>query len=56
MNYLMIIKLVCMFLGILFSIVNITRAYGKNDIPSMNFIYQTIGIVGFIVIQFKLYQ
>lgn len=50
-----ILKIGFLFLAVLFSIVNFSRLIGKQDLPTANFIYQAIGIVGFLVIQFKLY-
>jgi hypothetical protein len=50
-----ILKIIFMFPMMLFTIVNIVLEKNKQDIPAINFIFQTIGIIGFIVIQFKLY-
>ena len=55
MNLLVIIKLTSLFLGVLFSMINIGRLYVRQRIPFMNFVFQTIGLLGFIIIQFKLY-
>lgn len=53
---LIIIKLMCLFLGVWWSIVNFAKICIKDKIPAGNFLLQTIGIVGFIIIQFKLFQ
>jgi len=49
-----VIKIVFLFLGILFTIANTYRTVLKNDIPAINVILQTIGIVGFIVCHWNL--
>lgn len=48
------LKIIFLFLGVWFTIVNFTKMVGRNDIPSFNFILQSIGIVGFLVLQFDL--
>ena len=40
-----------LFIGIMFTIVNIMRMIAKNDLPAANMIFQAIGITGFIVLQ-----
>jgi hypothetical protein len=52
--FLEIIKFIALFLGVLFTINNIIRVYLKNNIPPMNIILQTLGIVAFIFLQFHL--
>lgn len=49
---LLLLKIAFLFTGIFFTVVNASRAYYKNVIPSSNFFLQTIGITGFIVLQF----
>ena len=49
-----ILKIVFLFLGVWMTLVNSGRLSNKNRIPAKNFIYQAIGIVGFIVLQFNL--
>jgi len=49
------LKIAFLFLGIFFSIVNFAKMTRKSEeISSISFILQTIGIVGFITLQFKL--
>lgn len=55
MSNLIIIKLISLFLGVLFSIINIGRLIYRQNIPFTNIIFQTIGLLGFIIIQFNLY-
>jgi len=50
-----ILKIGFLFIAVWFSIVNFSRLTYKQDLSAVNFIYQAIGIVGFLVIQFKLY-
>ena len=50
-----ILKIGFLFLGIMFTCVNFSRLFYKQHLPMANFLYQTLGIVGFLVIQFKLY-
>lgn len=47
----MILKIICLFIGVLFTFVNITKAIHKTSIFAINFILQTAGVVGFIVLQ-----
>lgn len=47
-----IIKFICLFIGIRYSIVNIGRMMYKQDIPSSNTFLQALGITGFIFLQF----
>ena len=54
MTIILIFKALFLFLGILFTIVNIMRALGRNKIPPGNTILQAIGITGFIVLQWLL--
>ena len=49
-----ILKIVFLFLAILMSLINFSRINYRMDVPSLNFVLQSIGIVGFIVIQFNL--
>ena len=55
MDTLIIIKLICLFVGIFYSFTNITRMYYKASIPFANLFWWAIGITGFIIIQFNLY-
>lgn len=49
-----ILKLLFLSVAIFFTLVNTAKVFAKNSIPSVNFVYQTIGIVGFIALQFSL--
>lgn len=46
-----IIKIICLFLSIMFTVVNVHRAIMKNTIPASNFMLQCGGITGFIYLQ-----
>ena len=47
-----IIKFICLFIGIWFSIVNIGRMKCKQDVSTSNTFLQALGITGFIFLQF----
>jgi len=47
----MIGKIAFLFLGIWMTIVNAHLVGLKNSIPAPNFIYQAVGVVGFITLQ-----
>jgi hypothetical protein len=47
-----ILKVVCLFLALLFSHANIVHLITKNDIHSGNMIWWAIGMTGFIYLQF----
>lgn len=47
-----IIKFICLFIGIWFSIVNVGRATCKQKVPALNTFFQALGITGFIFLQF----
>lgn len=53
--YLIIIKIISLAIAILYGFSNIVRAFRGQKISSLQMLLMTIGIVGFIVIQFKLY-
>lgn len=55
-NSLIILKLSLLFIGILYTIANALRTFYKNDIPPMFVLLQTIGLVGFSILQFELYK
>lgn len=52
MIIILIAKIVFLFVSIWLTIVNTARFIGKNDIPGANFIYQAIGITGFLTLMF----
>lgn len=51
---LLFVKIICLFLAIFFSLVNTGRAWYKNLVSPINFVLQSIGITGFIVLQWLL--
>lgn len=46
------LKVIFLFIAIMFTFVNVMRTISKNDVPSLNFALQSIGITGFITLQF----
>jgi hypothetical protein len=50
----LLLKCLCLYLAIFFSLVNIMRAFAGNNIPRINFILQSIGITGFIILQWMI--
>ena len=51
-----ILKLICLFLAIWFTIVNTVKLIYKNRLPALNLIIQAIGITGYTILQFKLWK
>jgi hypothetical protein len=49
-----VLKVGFLFLAVIFTLVNTTRAFNRAPIKSINFTLQAVGIVGFVVRQFKL--
>ena len=47
----LIAKIICMFLAILFTLNNSVKVMAKEPIPAANFILQAIGVTGFITLQ-----
>jgi hypothetical protein len=45
------LKVLCLFLTVFFTVVNALRATLKQEVPLMNFIFQALGITGFVYIQ-----
>lgn len=54
MDWLAILKVTFLFLGVWWTIVNTARFLRKNDIPGFNFFLQSVGIVGFVVMHFNM--
>lgn len=48
------LKIAFLFVAVWFTIINTARAMCKQDLPPANIFVQTVGIVGFIVMQFDL--
>lgn len=46
-----IFKIFFLFLMIFFTAVNAVRIYARNNIPPGNFLFWTVGVVGFITFQ-----
>jgi len=46
-----IVKLICLFTAVMFTTVNLVRAYHAREIPAMNFVIQALGMTGFIYLQ-----
>jgi len=51
-----ILKLIFLFVAIWFSLINSSKVCVRTSIPGINFFLQALGIFGFIVLQFNLYQ
>lgn len=49
-----ILKLLFLFLATWLGFVNLAIVYYKNDVPPYNILIMSIGIVGFIALQFGL--
>jgi len=49
-----IIKCICLFLAIWFTLINTVRCYNKVSVSTVNLFYQAVGITGFIILQFNL--
>lgn len=47
-----IIKFICLFVGIWYSIVNVGLMKYEQDVPALNTFFQALGITGFIFLQF----
>ena len=47
----LITKIICLFIAILFTSSILTKTYHKNTVSAMNFVLQAAGITGFIVLQ-----
>lgn len=47
----LVAKIVFLFVGVFFTLVNITRAHNGDRVPPLNFIGQAAGITGFAVLQ-----
>lgn len=54
MNTMLCFKILFIFMSVFFTTVNIARMYGKQNVPVANFLYQAIGITGFIVLEWLL--
>lgn len=46
------LKVVFLFIAIMFTFINTLRTIGKNPVPGANFAIQALGITGFITLQF----
>lgn len=48
---LLIFKSIFLFIAVLLTIINVTHAYVKKEVVTENIIWQSIGITGFIILQ-----
>ena len=48
------LKIIFLFIAVWMTLVNTGKMWYKHAIPFLNFLLQTVGIVGFIVLQFNL--
>lgn len=44
-------KIIFLFIAIWFTLINVTRTIREQGLKPMNFIWQAIGLTGFIVLQ-----
>lgn len=44
-------KFICLFVGLRYTFINAAKAIFKHGINSSNFVYQSLGISGFIILQ-----
>ena len=45
------LKIFCLFVGIMFTFVNVQRGFYKTNIPGINYAIQAASIAGFIYLQ-----
>ena len=48
------LKIIFLFIAVWMTLVNTANIWCKHAVPILNFLLQTVGIVGFIVLQFNL--
>lgn len=46
------LKVIFLFIAIMFTFVNVLRSFNENDVSGTNFAIQALGITGFITLQF----
>lgn len=56
MNDLITIKIICLFLAVWFGFINMVKWQRNQTIHWFNVVIMSVSIVGFVVIQFNLYQ
>ena len=49
-----ILKIIFLFIGVWMTLVNTGKIWCRHAVSTLNFLLQTVGIVGFIVLQFNL--
>ena len=49
-----ILKIIFLFIAVWMTLVNTGNIWYKHGVPTLNLLLQTVGIVGFIVLQFNL--
>lgn len=47
----LVVKIIFLFIAVFFTVINVTGAWQKSSLPTVNFVMQTVGIVGFVVCQ-----
>jgi len=55
-EFLIILKIIFLFLGVWMTIVNTGRLFQKDSVPAVSLFIQAVGIVGFIVIQTEIWK
>lgn len=56
MESLAVLKIAFLLMGVWWTLVLVALMVNKEDIPWLNFLLPAVGIVGFAVLQFNLYQ
>jgi hypothetical protein len=56
MDWMIILRMVLLFIGVWFTIINTSRLTQGNGVSASNLFYQSVGIVGFIILQFELWK
>lgn len=51
-----IFKIICLFAAVFSGLILITKMVFKNDVGILDVLVFTVGFVGFVVIQWELYQ
>lgn len=46
-----LLRVCFLFLAVWFTIVNVIRVIGRNNVPAVNILIQAIGITGFVYLQ-----
>ena len=54
MNPIIMLKMICWFLAILFTMVNFLKTTEREEVPAVNFVLQAMGITGLIILYFEI--